>query len=251
MCSPTLVPLDDLPRAQTVLKRFSESFCRPVLVECDNGETYVIKGTQSGRSAFNDNVVGRIANRLGMPVPNVALVHLPIELIDIDPENLGHFLPGIAHASSFIENCTEGWFIHLDLPENRMRFALLSFLYGWMAAAEKQFFYKIDNPKIVYSFDHDAFFPNGPAWNAETLAKSLETYPECDDTIYTQATVTNEEYLQTLERLRHLERPMIQEAIEAVPLALGQVDLEERVLLCEFLWNRASQMLGLETDKPE
>ena len=44
---------------------------------------------------------------------------------------------------------------------------------------------------------------------------------------------------------------MIQEAIEAVPLELGQVDLEERALLCEFLWNRASQMLGLETDKPE
>ncbi len=234
------------PKAVTVIRKFDESACRPVLVECDDGQLYVIKGSQTGRSAFNDNVVGRLAHSLGMPVPKVSLVDVPRELIEFNPDEIGHFSAGVAHASYFIPDCANGWFQYTDLPANRSRYALLAFLYGWMAAAEKQFFYRIYKPRLVYSFDHDAFFPNGPEWNAGSLDKSLMTYPDFDDTIVTQAFIKSNELDEALELLRHLKRPMIQDAIDATPEALGLVTPVERVLLCEYLWQRAAQMLELE-----
>jgi hypothetical protein len=235
-----------LPKAVTVLRKFHDSACMPVLVECDDGELYVLKGSQTGRSAFNDNVVGRVAQSLGMPVPRVTLVHVPQELVALNPDEIGHFSPGVAHASHFVADCAEGWFKHIELPENRARYALLAFLYGWMDAAEKQFFYRIYKPKLVYSFDHDAFFPNGPNWNAVSLDKSLMTYPDFDDTIVRQASINPTECEQVLERIQHLRRPMIQDAIDATPLELGPVNPEERGQLCDYLWNRAAQMLSVE-----
>lgn len=240
-----MVPPESLPKVVTVLHTYHDSACRPALVECDDGEAYVIKGSQSGKSAFNDNVVGRIANRLGMPVPKVRLVELSRLLIELNRDEIGHFSAGVVHAACYIPDCTEGWFLHTDVPENRIRYALLAFLYGWMNAAEKQFFYNVYKPRLVYSFDHDAFFPKGPDWNADTLACCLMTYPDFDDTIYEQASISPAECDQAKDLLRHLERPMIQDAIDATPLAFGEVGPEERALLCDFLWDRASQMLDL------
>ena len=39
---------------------------------------------------------------------------------------------------------------------------------------------------------------------------------------------------------------MIQDAIDATPPQLGPVNPEERGQLCEYLWNRAAQMLSVE-----
>jgi hypothetical protein len=45
-------------------RRAWNSACRAVQVSCDDGSDYVVKGSQVGRSAFNDQVVGRIALQL-------------------------------------------------------------------------------------------------------------------------------------------------------------------------------------------
>jgi len=96
-------------------------------------------------------------------------VEIMPELIQINP-GMAHVTPGVAHGSLFVPNCTEcQWFRYVDLLENRSRFALLSVLYGWMIGLERQFFYAITPPNLVYSFDHDAFFPNGPTWSIESL----------------------------------------------------------------------------------
>ena len=83
----------------------------------------------TGRSAFNDQVVGRIARVLGAPTAQVNLVEVPAELIAINPGAMCHIAPGLAHGSRVVHDCTEGlWFRFVDLPENRPRLALLALL---------------------------------------------------------------------------------------------------------------------------
>ncbi len=106
------------------------------------------------------------------------------ELVASNPD-MAHVSAGLAHGSLFVPDCSEcAWFQFVDLKQNRLRFGLLSVLYGWMVGAEKQFFYSITPPNLVYSFDHDAFFPSGPAWYLESLG--LAPYPDVDDVIVDQ-----------------------------------------------------------------
>lgn len=222
-------------------RRFWDSSCRPVQVSCDDGNDYVVKGTQVGRSAFNDQVVGRIAHALGAPVADVGIVEVVPELIRMN-RDMEHLTPGMAHGSRFIPDCTEClWFKHLDLPENRSRFALLSVLYGWMVGAEKQFFYATNSPHVVYSFDHDAFFPNGPTWSAESLS-SAGFYAEEDDVIVTQCGLTRGELSGAAANLERITPEIIASAIGAVPAGWGSVSDDERISLANFIWERCQAM---------
>ncbi|RUL88628.1 hypothetical protein TsocGM_05675 [Tautonia sociabilis] len=201
-----------------------------------------MKGSQVGRSAFNDQVVGRIARALGAPVADVGLVEVVPELIQINRDMM-HMAPGLAHGSKFIPDCTEClWFQYVDLPENRSRFALLSVLYGWMVSAEKQFFYATNPPNVVYSFDHDAFFPGGPAWSAESLASALASYPDVDDVIVTQCGLRRKELCGAVGFLQRITPQIIASAIGAVPTGWGSVSDDERVSLAQYLWERCQTM---------
>lgn len=235
----------NIPMARTFLRVPNESSCKTVHVEADDGEEYILKGSQTGRSAFNDQVVGRIAFNLGMPVPKVLLVDVPRQLISEHPDEMGHFNPGYAHASHFIPHCVEhNWFKHTHVPDNRPRFALLGLLYGWMSAAEKQFLYKTRAPFLVYSFDHDAFFPSGPDWSPASLSQALNKFADFDDTIHTECELTHAEMNQAVELLRRLDRQNIDDAIHSTPLSFGEVSDAERDSLAGFLWQRAQEILA-------
>ena len=221
-------------------RRTWDSACRPVQVSCDDGNDYVVKGSQVGRSAFNDQVVGRIAMALGAAVANVGLVEVDPELIRINRE-MAHMAPGMAHGSRFVPDCTEClWFQYVDLPENRSRFALLSVLYGWMIGAEKQFFYATNPPNLVYSFDHDAFFPGGPGWSVEGLASA--GYAEEDDVIVTQCGLRHHELRDANVALGRITPEVIASAIGAVPRGWGSVSDGERICLADYLWERCQTM---------
>ena len=235
--------MPDHPKAHTLIRTLKESSCRPVHLACDDGQDYIVKGTQTGRSVFNDQVVGRIVFDLKMPVADVRIIDIPQTLIDINPESMGHIAPGLAHGSRFVPNCTEQlWFHYVDLPENRPRFASLALLYGWMSAAEKQFIYKTRPPHLVYSFDHDAFFPSGPDWTVETLTEGLKGYPDFDDTIIDEVGLTHAEMNEAIDVLRALDKESIVDTIVKIPASFGPVTVEEREALAEFLWDRASSM---------
>jgi len=148
-------------------RRTWDTTCRPVQVTCDDGNDYVIKGRNTGRSAFNDQVVGRIAYAIGAPVAEVGLVDVVPELIAINSKGMKHLWPRTAHGSRFVPGCTGSeWFRYIDLLENRPRFALLAIIYGWIVGSDRQFSYANDPPHSVYSFDHDAFFHGGPGWTS-------------------------------------------------------------------------------------
>lgn len=221
-------------------RRSWESACHAVQVTAEDGYDYVIKGSQVGRSAFNDQVVGRIAWELGAPVARVGLVMVEPELIAINPP-MFHVAAGLAHGSLFVPDCTEcAWFQYVDLRENRPRFALLSVLYGWMVGAEKQFFYSVTPPNLVYSFDHDAFFPQGPDWSVESLTAAA--YPDADEVIVDQCGLRHRELNDAFAYLKKMTPEIIASAIAPVPVGWGGVDEGQRIALAHYLWERCETM---------
>ena len=146
---------------------------KPVLLKCEDGLEYVVKGSQLGRSVFNEQVIGRLGTALGVPVCEVMLVDVPPELIERNKPAMDHIAPGLAHGCRFIPDCVGAMQItHINEPANRERYARLALFYGWIVAKYHQFIYKAKAPHVVYSCDHGEFFPRGPEWTEESLAEA-------------------------------------------------------------------------------
>jgi hypothetical protein len=160
-------------KAETYLMSWP-SFSRPVALRCDDGRTYVVKGRQPDRPELpyaltNEQVVGRLGQYLGAPIPRLALVDVPEQLIASQPE-LSHLEPGLAHGSELVPNCSDR--LPIGDPgsqRNREAYGRLAVLYGWTVAGDHQLVRTLDAAGDIYSVDHGHFFPGGPAWSADGL----------------------------------------------------------------------------------
>src|SRR5438105_2871848 len=83
--------------AHTYLQKWS-SYSGPVLVKCDNGKDYVIKGKQVGRAICNEQIIGHLGEQIGAPVGKIGLVDIPPELTR-SIQDMGHVTPGTAHGT--------------------------------------------------------------------------------------------------------------------------------------------------------
>jgi hypothetical protein len=136
--------------AQTYLKSWG-SASRPVLMGCNDGQDYIVKGRQNERMIVNDRVVGLLGRLLNAPVGQVALVEIPASLIGVEPA-LSHMPEGVSHGSLSVRNCSEREALLLtDEPQNRPRFARLAVLYGWVHAGDQQFIYENAPPHKVHA----------------------------------------------------------------------------------------------------
>src|SRR4028118_1124436 len=114
---------------QIYLERW-ETSARPVLLGCNDGRDYVVKGRNAGRKAVNDQIVGRLARAMGAPVPRVTLVNVPETLVRDEPE-MAHIAPGLAHGSELLRGVHESYLVeHRTQIENRTRYARLAILWG-------------------------------------------------------------------------------------------------------------------------
>src|SRR5262249_28807405 len=155
------------------------------------------------RMMIADHVVGRAGRLLGAPVPDVAFIEVPAELIMAQAE-MANLIPGIAHGSRFIDNTTDRDVLsHVAEPDNRPRFALLAVSYGWAHAADHQFIYEKTSPHRVYSHDHGHFFPPGPQgaphWSSASLASHHNA--DLDMALVQGCTLTLEEIDVAIARL--------------------------------------------------
>ena len=181
--------------ALTYLRRWTTA-SQPVLLSCDDGRDYVVKGSQAGRMTVNDQIVARLGLAMGAPVSRVALIDVLPELIAAQPE-MSHVRPGLAHGCEFIPDCTEReGLMHWDQGDNHRRFSLLSVLYGWVAANDHQYIYSNAPPNVVYSVDHGHFFPSGPDWSIATLRAAPAPSP--DATIVSAGGLTSAELADAL-----------------------------------------------------
>jgi hypothetical protein len=230
--------------AHTYLRTRFSSASNPALMACTDGREYVVKSVanpQLQRAMANDQVMGRAAAAMNAPVPPVALVNVPQELINAQPE-LADFVAGISHGSNYMPDTskTRQGFAHLAVPENRNRFASLAMFYGLaFVQHDHQFFYQ-DGTHHVWSFDHGHFFPNGPNWTIASLQAAPDAVP--DGTIVVNCALSPIELAVAKPSLAAVTTDTIAMAIGAVPAAWG-LSVAEKVELAIYLERRRDRLI--------
>jgi hypothetical protein len=218
----------------------------PVLLACDDGEEYVVKGRQLGRVLINEQVIGRIGRALGAPVTDVALVDVPEALVQMEAD-MSHMPAGISHGNRWIPDCSErAWIQYTDEPQNRPRFALLAVLYGWVVPSDPQMIYENTAPHFVHSIDHAWFFPGGPNWTVDTLRAAPSPVP--DATIVSECGLSNDELREAARRLSDVTDAAIAEAVAIPPEDWG-ISLDERVALAIYLAERRGKLASSLTGR--
>ena len=224
-------------RAQTFVRNWSTS-SNPVLLACDDGREYVVKGAQAGRMIVTDQVVGRLGTAMGAPVAEVGLVDVPRELINSEPQ-MSHMVAGESHGSVWISGCTDSQgMTYSDQAENRSRFATLSVLFGWVVASDHQFVYKSSAPNLVYSVDHGHFFPGANGWDMNSLAGAPP--PEPDQQLRAGCSLTEDELREAQKLLLNVSDSAIAQAVASPPDGWG-ISMQERVALAAFLAKRRDE----------
>jgi len=232
--------------AQTFIQRQANStFSRPVWLECEDGNIYVVKGQHAGRAVFNEHAAGILGVAMGAPVPVPVQVLIPPELSATEPQ-MADIAPGTAHGALWIRDTTDRqWLAYTDRPYNRTRFALLSVMYGWLCANDHQLIYSNQDPFLVHSVDHGHFFPNGPDWTAAHLA--TPPAPHAYQEIVAGCGLSTKEIQAAIDALAGVSSSQIAEAVGFPPDEWG-VSMPERLALAGFLAGR--QVLLLNSNGP-
>jgi len=223
----------------------------PVVLLCSDGEAeaeYVVKAKSSfvgWRSLFNEQVIGTLGRELGAPVPQVAIVDVPNELIKLN-FSMSHMLDGVAHGSRLLRSV-----VNMDgvrycaITENRPRYARLALLYGWVGIESDlalDFLYDQAVPQLVHSVDHGDFFRGGPEWRIPDLV--LEAPPQPNPQIRFSCGLRSHELRDAAASLRRIGNDVIASAI-AAPHERWEVPMQERTALAEFLASRRDQLLTI------
>jgi hypothetical protein len=238
-------PHDKPVRAETFVKKFSTS-SQPVVLQCDDGHDYVVKSKHAGRMIVTDQIVGRVGRSAQAPVPEVALVDVPAEMIQAEPE-MGHMSPGVAHGSKWVSNCTEQQgFEHTNVPENRDRFARIALLYGWVVASDHQFIYEKDPPRLVHSVDHGHFFAGSNGWTVDTLRQAPA--PAIDTAVVNACSLTDSELDAAKTSMTRVADEEIAVAV-TYPLDDWGLSGEERIAVAEYLATRRDVIFGVADEE--
>ena len=105
--SQLIAEVDGPGKPATVVKRYIRSWTtqsKPALVRCTDEAEWVIKSHVHStninlpRLVVNERLVGLLAELLDAPVPEIALIDLPNELVSAEPE-LAHLEAGVCHGS--------------------------------------------------------------------------------------------------------------------------------------------------------
>lgn len=217
-----------------------DTSARPVLLTCADGRDYVVKGSNAGRKTVNDHVVGRLARGMGAPVARVTLVNVPSELVDGEPA-MAHITPGLAHGAELLRDVTESYVVeHITEAENRLRYARLAALWGWVTVIDRQYLYNEDPPHLVHSFDHTHSFPSPPDWTRVLLQRAPP--PELDRELVGACRFSASEREYARLSLESMIPARIAGAVAAPPPEWG-MDMTERVALATFLARRRIQLL--------
>lgn len=199
-----------------------------MLLECEDGESYVVKGRQAGRMIFNDQVLGTLGNLMGAPVPRAVLIDVPADLIAAESE-MAHVSPGVSHGSSWIPAASDREGVaHTDRPENKQRFAYLAAFYGLAQAGDNQFIYENSEPRMVHSVDHGHFLPGGPDWTVASLG--IAAPADLDAGTAAAVSWTDGQLQPVRESLARLTDDVIANAVARPPDDWGVTDAERAAL---------------------
>jgi len=215
---------------------------QPVLLRCNDGKDYVVKGQNAGRQIINEQIVARLGLLLGAPVVEPQIVEISAEFIEIE-KNLAHIPAGTAHGSLYLEDCFHTRdLIATDEPKNRSRLSLMALLYGWVYAGDQQFLFKNDPPRLIYSVDHGHFFPNGADWMVKDLVEIEDA--QIDPYLLSNCNFTSLEVRQALDALAKIHEEEIIRVV-AYPPEEWDITINERTMMIEYLITRKESLLKL------
>jgi hypothetical protein len=214
-----------------------------VAVLAKDGRQFVVKRCLLLRGCVNDLVVGLLGNALDAPVAKAGLVYVPQVLIDAHP-GMRHLPEGVSYGSEMVQGTSDAGgfsFPYCELPENRSRYARLAFLYGWVGADDVEVKYRTRSPELVWSVDHDQFFPGRHEWTPETLREEGAPLPYTR--ILKKCDFTPAEIEAAQRQLAAVSVEAIAAAVAAPPDDWGMT-MEERVALAEYLYTRQQRLRG-------
>jgi hypothetical protein len=235
----TFVAQREKPIRAITFRKALRTKAEPVLVKCEDGREYFVKGQQAGRQIVNDQIVARIGQALGAPVGEPSIIDISRELIEVNP-NLSHISPGTAHGTVFIPDCRDEWsLIATSEPSNRSRLILLALLYGWIFSNDQQFLFNKNPPRLIHSVDHGHFFPGGPDWSIEDLQKA----PKASlDPYFADCNFTPTELAEAKVALVSVTNETIVRAV-SIPPEAWRLTIEERLALIGYLTRRKQELL--------
>lgn len=236
--------------AVTFIRRRSDTASHPVYLECADKKRYVVKALRTdatqGRMLFNDQVIARFGALIGAAVPQVCLVNISQELINLNPHpqtGMGHCKPGLSHGSLIIPDVTErvDQFQHIADDDNKNRFCLLGILHGWISFSDRQFLYETTDPFRVSAVDHGHFLPKGPNWTVPGLAAAPP--PEVAADLVKACSLTDEDLHDACLNLSKINDQEIARILAIPPDDWG-VTIDERVALAEYLVGRRDALIA-------
>jgi len=135
-----------------ILERSTQGVTRPFLCRCEDDRLYYVKGRGAGpRSLLCEWFAGHLASKLGLPVPEFAIVQAPQELVDLFPEgrDLGS---APAFGSAVFEHTQELSKAHVDeVPAPVQRDVLV--FDRWIRNADRTLTTVSGNPNLLWNTD--------------------------------------------------------------------------------------------------
>jgi hypothetical protein len=221
--------------AQTYVKEWG-SRSKPALLRCSNQKDYVVKGSQRGKDLIAEEVVAGLGLLIGAPLPEMLLVDVADDLIQqqrkASPAGLQHMQAGIGHGCLYVGDVDQApGPIHVDVEENKLRFARLAVLYGWVSPADVQLHYEVAKPPLVWSVDHEGF-------------NLLRADRGCPFQMFvTQAKLSAEDLLAVKPALEGIAPEGIAGAA-ARPHESWSITLDERVRLAQHLDQKRQELIA-------
>lgn len=116
------------PNVIEIVRRINEGSTQPYLCKCDDGNLYVLKSRPSmpPRNLLAEYISGRLAESIGLPLPDFKIVFVPEELVEFDPVLQREICSGHAFASQYIEGAVSLTFTQsrnetiVPIPEQKL-----------------------------------------------------------------------------------------------------------------------------------
>jgi hypothetical protein len=165
---------------------------------------------------YNDHVVGRIGEVLGVASAAVSVVSVDAFVANgISFRNGVVAAAGEAHGSELIDRVdVVGLSTALTAnPANRERYIGLMVLFTICAVSNQQYVYEIDTPNRIYSVDHGFAFGGTPTWSSA----SLSALPIPTAISQNGAPFTNAEAAAAVPGLNLLTDEVLQDVTECPP----------------------------------
>lgn len=226
------------------------SYHGATLVLTDRNERWWIKAyePQDHRAAFVEQVVGRIGQLGGFPVPRTTLLAVPPELARdgrLATGPLAMCPPGPVHATRHLIGRDLGRLVPVN-SSGRLRQDLirLSVLFGLFVPEDWQVFSVREPAPGIMSFDHGLFFPGTDAWEQDDLRRWVAGSPaEPALDLLALARIDRREVFAEFRLLETSTDEMVASAVTAAPEEWG-IGIDERAVVAAVIRSRIAQMLG-------